>query len=34
MPSAIKKRSDGEWGTLPLNAVSRNEMSPPPPSSG
>ena len=24
----IKKRADGEWGTLPANAVSRNDLQP------
>ena len=24
----IKKRADGEWGTLPANAISRNELQP------
>ena len=31
-PSEIKKRSDGEWGTLP--AASRNDVNPLPASSG
>lgn len=26
--SEIKKRADGEWGTLPANAVSRSELQP------
>ena len=32
----IKKRADGEWGTLPAggNSVSRNDLSPMPASSG
>ena len=25
----IKKRADGEWGTLPANAVTRNDMQQP-----
>ena len=33
-PQEIKKRGDGEWGTLPANAVSRNELAPLPESSG
>ena len=34
-PENLKKRSDGEWGTLPANAAaSRNELSPLPASSG
>lgn len=32
-PSEIKKRSDGEWGTLPA-ANSRNDINPLPASSG
>jgi hypothetical protein len=34
MPQEIKKRSEGEWGTLPANAASRNELSTLPASSG
>lgn len=30
----LKKRPDGEWGTLPANAASRNELQPLPASSG
>jgi len=33
-PQEIKKRSDGEWGTLPANSASRNELNPLPASSG
>lgn len=33
-PQELKKRPDGEWGTLPANAGSRNELAPLPDSQG
>lgn len=30
----ILKRADGEWGTLPANSISRNDLQPLPASSG
>ena len=33
-PQEIKKRSDGEWGTLPANPSSRNELAALPENSG